>query len=151
MPSYRRQTVGSSATGASRSLSFGACLIDSLSVPHSASASPQAAKTATVARGEVESKDAGVLQVADEQRVAAVERQPQDEAFSRGDLLDHRGVGGDPQANLHAYEVVKSMRDRARSATGAKRSKDSEIEQLMFLREKVSEAAPKIAISCAPA
>ncbi len=27
-------------------------------------------------------------------------------------------VGGDPQANLHAYELIKSMRDRARSAAG---------------------------------
>ena len=27
-------------------------------------------------------------------------------------------VAGDPQANLHAWEVVKSMRDRARAAAG---------------------------------
>src|SRR6185295_11448497 len=39
----------------------------------------------------------------------------------------------------------------AASATGRKRSSDSAIEQLMFLREKASEAAPKIATSVAPA
>ena len=27
-------------------------------------------------------------------------------------------VAGDPQANPHAYEIIKSMRDRARSAAG---------------------------------
>ena len=27
-------------------------------------------------------------------------------------------VGGDPQANLHAYELIKSMRARARAAAG---------------------------------
>jgi len=40
---------------------------------------------------------------------------------------------------------------RAASATGRKRSSDSAIEQLMFLRENASEAAPKTATSVAPA
>jgi hypothetical protein len=42
-------------------------------------------------------------------------------------------------------------RARAVSATGAKRASDWAIEQLMLFSEKVSEAAPKIAISSAPA
>ncbi len=40
---------------------------------------------------------------------------------------------------------------RAAFATGAKRSIDSAIEQLMFFREKASLAAPKTTTSSAPA
>ena len=40
---------------------------------------------------------------------------------------------------------------RAASTTGAKRARLSAIEQLMFLRLKVSVAAPNTAISSAPA
>src|SRR5262245_32806272 len=49
------------------------------------------------APGEIKTKDAGMLQVANEKRASPIERQTQGKSFCRRDLLDGGCVRGDPQ------------------------------------------------------
>jgi hypothetical protein len=66
--------------------------------------------------------------------------------FLRRDLAFVRAA--DDARNVAAHLDVRAARG---IATGAKRSSDSAIEQLMFFFENASDAAPKIATSVAPA